>query len=95
MNNDTLQALVLDAHALQNLIGQCVTYLHKPYEIIDILIEEDALVLESRDCSHVQDDCYGRARRMVPEHTNLRFRDEQGKPTHIWDELTFVDTSSA
>jgi len=91
MSESGLQALVEDAAALRKLIGRRVSYMGKSYEIIDLLIEEDLLILSGDDGEDVQEDSYGRASRLVPHQHNLRFRDADGHATHVWKELAFLD----
>ena len=91
MSHQQLQALFSNLDDLRALVGRKVRYLNEDYEITDLLADEDMLVLSSRSNDAVQDDCYGRAHRMVPKQQRLRFRDPDGKPTTIWDEITFLD----
>lgn len=91
MERSGLQALVADEKGLRNLIGKQVRYLGLCYAVVDVVMEDDALILTSTDCSDVQNDEYGRAHRLVPKQQALRFRDAGGAPTSIWDELTFLD----
>jgi len=91
MDHQQLQALFSNLDDLRALVGRKVRYLNDDYEITDLLADEDMLVLSSRSDDVVQDDCYGRAHRMVPKQQRLRFRDPDGKPTAIWDEIIFLD----
>ncbi len=91
MSHQQLQALFSNPDDLYALVGRKVRYLSDDYEVTDILADEDMLVLSSRSDDVVQDDCYGRAHRMVPKQQRLRFRDPDGKPTAIWDEIIFLD----
>ncbi|WP_051938070.1 hypothetical protein [Ghiorsea bivora] len=91
MGHQQLQALFSNLDDLRALVGRKVRYLNDDYEITDLLADEDMLVLSSRSDDVVQDDCYGRAHRMVPKQQRLRFRDPDGKPTAIWDEIIFLD----
>lgn len=91
MSDLVLQVLIEDREALLGLIGRRVRYLDCAYEITDLLDDEDLLVLSADEAADVQEDCYGRAHRMVPRQQNLRFRDAEGRPTHIWEELAFLD----
>ena len=86
-----LQALVEDATALRKLIGRRVSYMGKSYEIIDLLIEDDLLILSGDEGEDVQEDSYGRAYCLVPHRHHLRFRDADGHATHVWEELAFLD----
>ena len=49
------------------------------------------LILSSSLNDAVQEDCYGRATRMVPKQQRLRFRDTEGNPTAIWEDFAFLD----
>jgi len=91
MGHQQLQALFSNLDDLRALVGRKVRYLNDDYEITDLLADEDMLVLSSRSDDVVQDDCYGRATRMVPKQQRLRFRDSEGNPTAIWDEIIFLD----
>ncbi len=91
MSHQQLQALFSRPDDLLALVGRKVRYLDEVYYICDILPDENMLVLSSRCEEAVQEDSYGRATRMVPKQQKLRFRDEQGKPTAIWDEIVFLD----
>jgi len=91
MSESGLQALVEDMDALRKLIGRKVRYVGKVYEIIDLLSEDDLLILSADEGADVQDDSYGRAHRLVPHQHNLRFRDVDGKATHVWEEMAFLD----
>lgn len=91
MGDPVLQVLIEDREALQRLIGRKVQYLDICYEITDLLIDEDLLVLSADEAADVQEDCFGRAHRMVPKQQNLKFRDSEGRPTHIWEEIAFLD----
>jgi len=95
MSDQRLQALFADIHALRKLVGREVRYLNEDYEITDVLADEDLLILSSRSAQDVQDDCFGRAHRMVPKQQRLRFRDTSGSPTSIWQEFTFLDGALA
>jgi len=76
---------------LRDLIGRRVRYMGKSYEITDLLLEDDLLILSSDEGMDVQDDSYGRPHRMVPHQKNLRFRGTDNQATHIWDDLIFLD----
>ncbi len=91
MSHQQLQALFSDLDALRALVGRKIRYLGEDYEITDLLADEDMLILSSSSSESVQDDCFGRATRMVPKQQKLRFRDIEGKPTVIWEEFTFLD----
>lgn len=91
MSESGLQALVEDAAALRKLIGRRVSYMGQAYEIVDLLIEDDLLILSGDEGTDVQEDSYGRASRLVPHQHNLRFRDVDGHATHVWTELAFLD----
>ncbi|MBF0282491.1 MAG: hypothetical protein HQM07_08015 [Zetaproteobacteria bacterium] len=93
MDSSQLTQTINSDTALHQLIGQHVEYLHKHYEIVDLLLEENQIILSAESEEDLQEDCYGRAHRMVPCRLSLRFRDEHGQPTHIWDELLFIDRS--
>jgi hypothetical protein len=91
MSDSALQGLIEDESAMRGLIGKRVKYLEQRYEITDFVLDEDLLILSAIEGDCMQEDSYGRASRMVPMQEALRFRDAEGHPTHIWDELTFVD----
>ena len=91
MSHQQLQALFSNLDDLRALVGRKVRYLDEDYCICDLLVEEDMLILSSHLNDTVQDDCYGRAHRIVPKQQRLRFRDADGNPTAIWDEIIFLD----
>lgn len=91
MSESGLQALVENANALRQLIGRRVDYMGKTYEIVDLLIEDDLLILSGEDGTDMQEDSYGRANRLVPHQHSLCFRDADGHATHVWKELAFLD----
>ncbi|MDQ7004149.1 MAG: hypothetical protein Q9N67_04200 [Ghiorsea sp.] len=91
MSHQQLQALFSNPDKLRNLLSRKVRYLGEEYCISDILIEDNMLILSSHSNDAVQDDCYGRAHRMVPKQQRLRFRNNDGKPTAIWEEIIFLD----
>ena len=91
MSQPQLQALFSTPEALNALVGRKVRYLGDDFFICDLLPEEDMIVLASHCDKAVQDDSYGRAHRMVPKQHRLRFRDTDGNPTAIWDEIIFLD----
>jgi len=80
-----------DEQKLRNLIGRRVRYMGKAYEVTDLLLEDDLLILSADEGMDVQEDSYGRPHRMVPHQQNLRFRDADQQATHIWDDLIFLD----
>ncbi|MDX8388043.1 MAG: hypothetical protein R8M46_05865 [Ghiorsea sp.] len=91
MSHQQLQALFSNIDDLRALVGRKVRYLSEDYVITDILADEDILILSSRSVDDVQEDCYGRATRMVPKQQTLKFRDTEGKPTAIWEDFAFLD----
>jgi len=91
MGHQHLQELFSNLDALRGLVGRQVRYLNEPYEITDLLADEDMLILSSREDEDVQEDCFGRATRMVPKQQRLRFRDVEGNPTAIWQDFDFLD----
>ncbi len=91
MEQAMLAEIVNDAEALRALIGRRVEYLGQECEISDLLVDEGIMILSSRDRDDMQEDVYGRAHRLVPRQHNLRFRDADGHPTHVWEDLTFLD----
>jgi len=91
MAEAALQRLVEDHDALARLIGQRVRYLNEEYEVTDLLPEEGLMILSADEGSDVQEDSYGRPHRLVPKRQNLKFRDAEGCPSSIWDELAFLD----
>jgi len=86
-----LQNLIQNHDALARLIGQRVRYLNEEYEVTDLLPEEGLLILSADEGTDVQEDSYGRPNRLVPKRQNLKFRDAEGCPSSIWDELAFLD----
>jgi len=86
-----LQNLIQNHDALARLIGQRVRYLNEEYEVTDLLPEEGLLILSADEGTDVQEDSYGRPNRLVPKRQNLKFRDAEGYPSSIWDELAFLD----
>jgi len=86
-----LQNLIEDHDALARLIGQRVRYLGEEYEVTDLLPEEGLMILSADEGSDVQEDSYGRPHRLVPRRQNLKFRDAEGCPSSIWEELAFLD----
>lgn len=91
MSDSALQGLIEDACAMRKLIGRRVRYLDLAYEITDLVPDEDLLILSADEEEELQEDSYGRASRTVPKQQSLRFRDAEGHPTHIWQELSFLD----
>jgi len=92
MSDPELQKLIEDVEALSRLIGRRVRYLGEEYEVCDLLPEEGLLILASDcGCSDVQEDSYGRPNRLVPKSHSLKFRDVEGHPTAIWDDIAFLD----
>ena len=91
MSESGLQALVEDADALRKLIGRRVSYMGQAYEIIDVLLDDDLLILSGDEGVDVQEDSYGRAHRLVPHQHNVRFRDADGHASHVWEEMAFLD----
>ncbi|MFQ5345479.1 MAG: hypothetical protein ACE5DZ_05915 [Mariprofundus sp.] len=91
MTDTALQSLIGDHEALSRLIGQRVRYLNEEYEVTDLLPEEGLMILSADDGSDVQEDSYGRPHRLVPKRQNLKFRDAEGYPSSIWEELAFLD----
>ncbi len=93
MDQAMLTELMHNAEALRSLIGRRVQYLGHEYEISDLLVDEGLMILSSHDRSDMQDDVYGRAHRLVPKQHSLRFRDAEGQPSHLWEDLAFLDGS--
>ncbi|MDQ6989890.1 MAG: hypothetical protein Q9M19_08400 [Mariprofundaceae bacterium] len=91
MSDQRLQALFSNVDELRALVGREVRYLGENYEITDLLADEDMLILSSRQHDDVQEDCFGRAHRIVPKQQHLRFRDNTGQPTAVWEEFAFLD----
>jgi len=91
MADAALQNLIEDYDALSKLIGKRVRYLNEEYEVTDLLPAEGLMILSADDGSDVQEDSYGRPHRLVPKRQNLKFRDAEGCPSSIWDELAFLD----
>lgn len=88
------ERLVGDAKALRALIGRRVRYLDQAYEITDVVLDEDLIILSADEGSEVQEDSYGRAHRLVPRQQGLRFRDAEGHATHLWQDMEFLDGPS-
>jgi len=91
MAEAALQNLIENHDALAGLIGQRVRYLNAEYEVTDLLPEEGLIILSADEGTDVQEDSYGRPNRLVPKRQNLKFRDAEGCPSSIWDELAFLD----
>ena len=91
MSDSPLQGLIEDERAMRLLIGRRVNYLEHAYEITDYVPDEDLIVLSADGEEDLQEDSYGRAHRMVPKQQALRFRDAEGHPTNVWEELSFLD----
>lgn len=91
MADQQIVAMIDDLRLMSSLIGRSVCYLDEKYEITDLLFEEGLLILSADLACDVQEDSFGRARRLVPKRQNLKFRDAEGHPTSVWDELTFLD----
>ena len=86
-----LQNLIQNHDALARLIGQRVRYLNEEYEVTDLLPEEGLMILSADEGTDVQEDSYGRPNRLVPKRQNLKFRDAEGYPSSIWEDLAFLD----
>ncbi|ATX78819.1 hypothetical protein Ga0123461_0367 [Mariprofundus aestuarium] len=86
-----LQTMIDDHAEMTCLIGRPVRYLEEAYEVTDLLHDEGLLILSADVACDVQEDSFGRARRLVPRRHNLKFRDAEGRPTSIWDDLAFLD----
>ena len=86
-----LQTMIDDHAEMFGLIGRPVRYLDESYEVTDLLHDEGLLILSADVACDVQDDSFGRPRRLVPRRQNLKFRDAEGRPTSIWDDLSFLD----
>ena len=91
MVESAMQAMIEDYDGLARLIGQRVRYMGEEHEVTDLLPEEGLLIISSDRGCDVQEDSYGRAHRLVPKRQNLKFRDAEGNPSTVWDELTFLD----
>ncbi|HKI61269.1 MAG TPA: hypothetical protein VKA31_03155 [Mariprofundaceae bacterium] len=91
MTDKSLQDMVDDAEAMCLLIGRRVRYLDVEYEVTDLLPAEGLMILSADDGDDVQEDIYGRPHRLVPKRQNLRFRDAEGHPTGIWQDMAFLD----
>jgi hypothetical protein len=91
MGHQRLQALFSNHDDLYTLIGRQVRYLGEDFFISDLLINEDMMILSSHYDKAVQDDSFGRATRLVPKQHRLKFRDTEGNPTVIWDDIVFLD----
>jgi len=91
MAESAMQIMIDDNDALARLIGRRVRYVGEEYEVTDLLPAEGMLILSSDHGCDVQDDSYGRPNRLVPKRQNLRFRDAEGHPSSIWDDLAFLD----
>ncbi len=91
MSHQQLQALFSSPDGLRKLVGRKVRYLGEEYSICDLLMDEDMMILASHCDKAVQDDVFGRATRMVPKQQRLRFKDKDGQPTAIWEDIIFLD----
>jgi len=91
MSEQRLQMLIDDHTKMFRLIGRPVRYQDEAYEVTDVLHEEGLLILSAELGSDVQEDSFGRARRLVPKRQNLKFRDAEGHPSSIWEDLSFLD----
>ncbi len=91
MTNPILQNMVDDSEQMCLLIGRSVRYLDGEYEITDLLFDEGLVILSADQADDVQEDIYGRPSRLVPKRHHLHFRDPDGHPTGIWDEIAFLD----
>jgi len=91
VSDAALQALIDDEQAMRKLIGRRVRYMDEDYEVTDLVLDEDLIILSADEGTDVQEDSYGRAHRLVPRQQSLRFRDAEGKPTHIWEDVSFLD----
>jgi len=91
MGEQRLQVLIDDHAEMLRLIGRPVRYLDETYEVTDLLLEEGLLILSAELACDVQEDSFGRARRLVPKRQNLKFRDAEGHPSSIWDDISFLD----
>jgi len=83
--------MIHEPEMLVALIGKRVRYAGEEFELTDLLFEEGLLILSSAEGETVQEDSYGRPSRLVPSSQELRFRDAQGQPGSVWDELVFLD----
>jgi len=91
MIDSILQKMIEDIEALSRLIGRRVRYLGEEYEVCDLLPEEGLIILSADFSSDVQEDSYGRPNRLVPKRHSLKFRDVEGHPTAIWEDIAFLD----
>ena len=91
MNVHLLQSMIDDHKEMVGLIGRPVRYLDEDYEVTDLLHDEGLLIISADVACDVQEDSFGRARRLVPRRQNLKFRDAEGRPSAIWDDLAFLD----
>ncbi len=91
MMDQALHGMVNDADAMCALIGRQVRYLDVGYEVADVLPDEGLMILAACDGDDVQEDIYGRPHRLVPKCRTLRFRDADGQPTGIWQDMAFLD----
>jgi len=91
MDDPELQELVDDEDAMRHLIGRKARYLGHLYEVTYLLFDEDMIILSADTDTGLQEDSYGRAHRRVPRVQSLRFRDAQGHPTNIWEDVAFLD----
>jgi len=91
MDQARITELTRNAEALRALVGRRVRYLGREYEISDLLFEDGLMILSSHESSEMQEDVYGRAHRLVPRQQRLRIRDAEGRPSHVWADLVFLD----
>ena len=84
--------MTIDASRLQSLIGARLYYRHTPCEIIEILAEGPALVVQ--DCSAdktIQADQYGEARRRVAQTYTVPLLNVRGDgPNPVLAELLAI-----
>jgi len=89
--NPTIENMIAAPEQMATLIGRRVRYQQQEYEVTDLLPEEGLLIISADHSSDVQEDSYGRANRLVPKRHNLKYRDADGSPSAIWDDLAFLD----
>ena len=72
-----------DAAALHAWLGRSVVWRGQPYQVIEILDDGPALVLEGvQDGHHIQADAHGRARREARASVFIAVRDQDGRCLH-------------
>ena len=88
-----IRNVISDETRMVGMVGRHVRYMDEIFQIADVVFGEDLIVLQAIEDEDVQSDNFGRPHRLVPRTTKLRFRDTEGEPSHIWDEIVFSGRS--